>query len=181
MKIKQYSDLLKERIGFDHIDEPYDESDENTSDNKSFGDPLYFGEDEESMYVNEEEEENGGEEEESQRDEEDDIDMSEDDIDILENLASLIRQLIKAANIENYYVFTKNYNISIQFVLNKRERFRTIMKVLGLLKKLNTDTLIEYTSELDLWETKDGSPLLTVDFYYDSKKSGNYKKDDIAF
>jgi hypothetical protein len=165
MKLKQYKDLLNEdRVGFDDIDQPYDDE---TGDSGSF----YYGDDEDKYYDQEEEDD----------EEENDEDVSPEDADILEHLASLIRQMIKNTNIDNYYVSVDNYNLSIQFVLNKKERFSNLMKILGLLKKLNTDTLIQYDSELDLWETKDGNPLLTVDFYYDSKKPGAYKKEDVPF
>ena len=162
MKLKNYKELLNEERGKE------DEFD-NTSDSSDFGDSEYYGEeDEESMYDDDYEEEEVSQNE-----------PTSDDV--LEHLASLIRQMIKLANIEDYYVTTNEYDLSIQFVLNKTERFSKLIKIMGLLKKLTTDTLIQYESELDLWETKEGHPLLTVDFYYDSKKSGSFKKDDVPF
>jgi hypothetical protein len=123
----------------------------------------YFGEeDEESMYDDSDQS---------------DSDRDDDSDDVLEHLASLIRQMIKMSNIENFYVTTDEYDISIQFVLNKTERFNKLMKIMGLLKKLTTDTLIQYESQLELWETKEGLPLLTIDFYYDEFK----KNDDLPF
>jgi hypothetical protein len=169
IKLKTYKELLNEERGDDEFD--------NSSDNSDF---YYGDEDEESLYGQEEEEEDYDDEDDDRgRRFSDDEDPSDNDV--LEHLASLIRQMIKIANIENYYVFTNKYDLSIQFVLNKTERFTKLMKVMGLLKKLSTDTLIQYEAEVDLWETKDGQPLLTVNFYYDSNKSGSYKKDDIPF
>jgi len=169
MKLKNYKELLNEER------EKEDEFD-NTSDSSDFGDSEYYGgEDEESMYDDENDYDDEDEEDYARRDN----DPTSDDV--LEHLASLIRQMIKLANIENYYVTTDGYDLSIQFVLNKTERFNKLMKIMGLLKKLTTDTLIQYESEMDLWETKEGHPLLTVDFYYDSKKSGSFKKDDVPF
>jgi len=169
MKLKNYKELLNEERGEE------DEFD-NTSDSSDFGDSEYYGgEDEESMYDDENDYDDEDEEDYARRDN----DPTSDDV--LEHLASLIRQMIKLANIENYYVTTDGYDLSIQFVLNKTERFNKLMKIMGLLKKLTTDTLIQYESEMDLWETKEGHPLLTVDFYYDSKKSGSFKKDDVPF
>jgi len=169
MKLKNYKELLNEERGEE------DEFD-NTSDSSDFGDSEYYGEeDEESMYDDDYDDyEDDYEEEEVSQNE-----PTSDDV--LEHLASLIRQMIKLANIEDYYVTTNEYDLSIQFVLNKTERFSKLIKIMGLLKKLTTDTLIQYESELDLWETKEGHPLLTVDFYYDSKKSGSFKKDDVPF
>ena len=169
MKLKNYKELLNEERGEE------DEFD-NTSDSSDFGDSEYYGgEDEESMYDDENDYDDEDEEDYDHRDN----DPTSDDV--LEHLASLIRQMIKLANIENYYVTTDGYDLSIQFVLNKTERFNKLMKIMGFLKKLTTDTLIQYESEMDLWETKDGQPLLTVDFYYDSKKGGSFKKDDVPF
>jgi hypothetical protein len=168
IKLKTYKEILNEERGDDEFD--------NSSDNSDF---YYGDEDEESLYGQEEEDYDDDEEDRGRRFGGDDEDPSDNDV--LEHLASLIRQMIKIASIENYYVYTSKYDLSIQFVLNKTERFTKLMKVMGLLKKLSTDTLIQYEAEVDLWETKDGHPLLTVNFYYDSNKSGSYKKDDVPF
>lgn len=168
MKLKKFEDLIKE--DWDDLDD---------IDWESQGKPYYGDEDEESLYSQDEE---GEEDEEGEDDQwtfhdEDNVDENDE----LEHLASLIRQMIRLSGIEDFYVYTKKFDVSIQFILNKRERFSKMMKILGLLKKLSTDTLIQYDSELDLWETKSGDPLLTVDFYYDSKKSGSYNKDSLPF
>ena len=152
MKLRNYRELLNEGSD-DELQDEYTD---------------YFGEeDEESMY------------DDSDQSDSDQDDDSDDDV--LEHLASLIRQMIKMSNIEDFYVTTDDYDISIQFVLNKTERFNKLMKIMGLLKKLTTDTLIQYESQLELWETKEGQPLLTIDFYYDSKKSGTFKNDELPF
>ena len=90
MKLKNYKELLNEGR-----DDEFD--DESISD--------YFGDDDhESMY------DDGSD---SAPDEDD----STSDDDVLEHLASLIRQMIKMSNIEDFYVTTDDYDISIQFVL----------------------------------------------------------------
>jgi hypothetical protein len=152
MKLRNYRELFNEGSD-DELQDEYTD---------------YFGEeDEESMYDDSDQS---------------DSDQAYDSDDVLEHLASLIRQMIKMSNIENFYVTTDEYDISIQFVLNKTERFNKLMKIMGLLKKLTTDTLIQYESQLELWETKEGLPLLTIDFYYDDKKIGTFKKnDDLPF
>ena len=176
MKLKKFDDLLKE--GRDDLDD---------IDWESQGKPYYGDEDEESLYDDEDEEDDDDydddyiDKEEEEWKSHDDDDPTTDDDNALEHLASLIRQMIKLSGLDNYYVYTKKYDISIQFVLNKKERFSKMMNIIGLIKKLSTDTLIQYESELDLWETKKNEPLLTIDFYYDSKKIGTYKKDDVPF
>jgi len=127
MKLKKYKEIVNE--SWDDLDDIHWEQE---------GKPYYGDEDEESLYDEDDEyeEEEGDDDDWKYHDEED---PTTDDDDALEHLASLIRQMIKLAGIDNYYVYTKKYDISIQFVLNKRERFSKMMKILGLLKKLSTD------------------------------------------
>jgi hypothetical protein len=102
--------------------------------------------------------------------------------DILETLLSTLRKMIKNSNIENYYVFTDDEGcINIQFVLNKTEKFPNIMKIMNLLKKFESDILIQYDSEFDLWESKEGDPLLTAKFYYDEDVSNPTFDEDVPF
>lgn len=92
--------------------------------------------------------------------------------DIVETLLSTLRKMIRNTKIEDSYVFTDDEGcINIQFVLKKTEKFQSIMKVMNLLKKLESDILIQYESEFDIWETKEGDPLLTAKFYYDEDVS----------
>lgn len=167
MKLVKYNEY---REGFDNIDQPYygDEDEESLYDDSSLND----------KYINLDEIDEEDEDDEDDTKENkwnllgDDSDSEREDG--IEHLASLIRQMIRLSKIDDFYVFTNEDDISIQFVLNKTERFTSMMKILGLLKKIGTDTLIQYDSDVDLWETKDGRPLLTVDFYYDSNKKGSY-------
>ena len=101
--------------------------------------------------------------------------------DVMEHLASTIRNMISNLKIGEFYVNWEKYDISVQFVLNKKERFGNMMRIMGVLKKLQTDILIQYDAEVDLWETKEGDPLLTVNFYYSTKVQGMYNEDDIPF
>lgn len=126
-------------------------------------DDLYYGQDEEDFY-----------------DIEDDDDLEEND-DELNQMASMIHGMIGDAGFQNFYVSNKGFNISVQFVLKRKERFSNLMKLVGLIKRLKTDVLIQYDAELDLWETKKGDPLLTFDFYYNEETKGKVKKSDVPF
>ena len=126
-------------------------------------DDLYYGEDEEDYY-----------------DIEDD-DEFEDNNDELGQMATIIHSMIEKTGVKNFYVSNKGFNISVQFVLSTREKFSKLMKIVGLIKKLKTDVLIQYDDEMDLWETKKGDPLLTFDFYYNEETKGKVKKDDVPF
>ncbi len=125
-------------------------------------DDLYYGEDEEDFWDYKE----------------DDVELDDD---LLSGIAAMAHKMIEDAGFKNFYVSNKKDNISIQFVLNATEKFSKMMKVLGIIKKIKTDILIQYDSEMDLWETKNGLPLLTFDFYYEPNTEGKYKKDEIPF
>lgn len=124
------------------------------------------------------------EEEEAQDENLPDIDDVEeidiDNEDVVETLLSTLRKMAKVAGFEKSYVFTDDDGcINVQFVLNKKERMASVMKVMNFLKKLETDILIQYESEFDLWETKQGEPLLTGKFYYDEDVEAPKKFDDL--
>jgi hypothetical protein len=56
------------------------------------------------------------------------------------------------------------------------------MTLIGLMKKVHQDILIQYEPAVDLWYTKDKKPLLTIDFYYKEGGKGNFKwSDDLPF
>jgi len=100
--------------------------------------------------------------------------------DIIENLLSTLRKMIKNSGFENYYVFTDDEgSINVQFVLNKTEKIGSVMKIMNLLKKLETDILIQYESEFDLWEVKSGEPLITAKFFYDEDVAAPTSLNDI--
>lgn len=166
MKLNKFNDMITESR-YDIHDLFGQEEEEEYSGEKEYKDQ--YGDDPEDWY-------DGYGDDEDEDDFEGYGDDGDFDKDVLENLATIIRQMFKQAGLENYYVTTKDYNISIQFVLEKKERFAKLIKITGLLKKLSTDTLIQYESELDLWETTKGNPLLTIDFYYSSGKKGKYDK-----
>ena len=104
----------------------------------------------------------------------------EEDEEDLSGVAALAHKMLEESGIEKFYVSNKGNNISIQFVLEKTERFSKLTKILGIIKKLSSDVLIQYDSEMDLWETKREEPLLTFDFYYNKDVKGKFK-DDFPF
>lgn len=104
----------------------------------------------------------------------------EEDEEDLSGVAALAHKMLEESGIEKFYVSNKGNNISIQFVLEKTERFSKLTKILGIIKKLSSDILIQYDSEMDLWETKREEPLLTFDFYYNKDVKGKFK-DDFPF
>jgi hypothetical protein len=100
-----------------------------------------------------------------------------------EHLASTIRQMIRNAGIKNYTVSVHDKDFVMEFVMEQNKKFSTFMTLIGLMKKVHQDILIQYEPAIDLWYTKDKKPLLTIDFYY--KEGGNKKNfnwsDDLPF
>jgi len=146
MKLKKFNQLLLEREGFDDIDEPFD------SETEDEGTPSFMGEDEEDT------------------DDVEDEETSEDDM--IEHLLSTLRKMIRNSSFgEKSYIFRDSEDgaITLQFILNKTEKMGNIMKVLNFIKKVESDILIQYNSEFELWETKQGDPLFTIKFFYDEE------------
>lgn len=99
--------------------------------------------------------------------------------DVIESLLSTLRKVVKAAFERSYVSRDEDGCINVQFILNKTEKMGGIMKVMSILKKLETDILIQYESEFDLWETKEGEPLITGKFFYDEDVNSESSLDDI--
>lgn len=106
--------------------------------------------------------------------------LSEEQEDVIKELTYLLRKMIKNAGVDNFYVSNDGYDICIQFIFQKNEKMRSIMKVTNILKKINDDILIQYDPEIEMWETTKGEPMFTIDFYYEANKKG-YKKDVSPF
>lgn len=123
---------------------------------------MYYGDDEENYWDH-------------------DTEDFEYDEGFLNDSATMVHNIIEKSGIKNFYVSNNKDNISVQFVLNMSERFSSMMKIMSMIKKIQTEVLIQYDSEMDLWETKKGLPLLTFDFYYDPNVKGKFEKDDVPF
>jgi hypothetical protein len=138
MKLKKYKKLFEE---IDPVEIEYD-----NSDGFLYGRPNYSKKSIHAGY---------------DPDKEDEYIQSED----MQHLLYLIRSLFKNVGIEAD-VDSEGLNISIYVVLNKREKMKNILSVFDLAKKLKNDILLQYESEFELWETKDGRPILTFNFTY---------------
>lgn len=172
MKLKKYNQIIKEdRKGFDDIDdtpeneEGYYYGDENEED--MFDEPLL---DYKGNYDNDDD------------DTYDDVeiqDFTDEEEEAFKNLTDTIRNMIARSGMENFYVNSNHCDIVVQFVLHRTERFSKMMHIMGMIKKISSDILIQYNSEVDLWETKTGEPLFTVNFYWNPNKKGSTNKNDI--
>lgn len=102
-------------------------------------------------------------------DEDDDYYTDNDPIedDDMQNLLYLLRTMFKNSGIEEVYVEHKKMDITISVGLRRRERLKDIINVFGVANKLKKDILAQYDSEFEMWESKDGNPVLVFNFYYD--------------
>ena len=164
MKLKKFEQMILEREGFDDIDQPLDR--------KPFIDEDDIDDDEwEDLDEEEEEEPEEYEGDDYGDDEDDDEDITHSDV--IEHLVSSLRKMINMS-FDNSYVFAdEDGSINVQFIFGRTEKFETIMKAMNMLKKLATDTLIQYESEFDLWRTTKGFPIMTARFLYDEDVDSN--------
>jgi len=108
------------------------------------------------------------------------VELTPEQEETVDELTYLLRKMISNSNISNFYVMSDGFDICIQFILQKNDKMRSIMKIVNILKKIKDDILIQYDSEIEMWETTKGEPLFTIDFYYEANKQG-YKKNVAPF
>lgn len=201
MKLRKFNQLIKEdRFGFDDIDEPNERQkdkdlswlDDDIDDPKARlaaksdlkSDPGYkkLNDDFDKIGYSDFDEEDpySSDTYSSDTKKRTKVDLSEEQEDVIKELTYLLRKMIKNAGIDNFYVSNDGYDICIQFIFQKNEKMKSIMKVTNILKKINDDILIQYDPEIEMWETTKGEPMFTIDFYYEANKKG-YKKDVAPF
>lgn len=201
MKLRKFNQLIKEdRFGFDDIDEPSERPkdkdlswlDDDIDDPKAKlvaksdlkSDPGYkkLNDDFDKFGYSDFEEDDpySSDTYSSDTKKRTKVELSEDQEDVIKELTYLLRKMIKNTGIDNFYVSNDGYDICIQFIFQKNEKMKSIMKVTNILKKINDDILIQYDPEIEMWETTKGEPMFTIDFYYEANKKG-YKKDVSPF
>lgn len=148
MKLKNYKELFEKYEDTDYDDESYYNDDD-----------YLFGRPDSSKKVN--------------KDEEDEL-IGDSDMD---NLLYLLRTMFKNKGIKNVYVENDELDISISVTMNMKEKIENIISVFDTAKRLKRDILPQYDSEFEMWETKDGRPLLTFNFYYGE----GLEDDNVAF
>lgn len=105
------------------------------------------------------------------RDYEDEDGINSNDI---QHLNYLLRTMFRNSGIEDVHIENKKLDISISCILSRKDSMRNVIKVFEVAKKLKKDILAQYDSEFEMWETKDGRPLLTFNFYYDEGLNDDY-------
>jgi hypothetical protein len=104
-------------------------------------------------------------------DEFDDYDNTDPDVtddDEEDHLCYLIRSMFNNYDL-NAQVERDDLDITINIFLEKKERMKNILKTFDVIHKMKKDILPQYESQMELFETKSGHPVLSFEFYYDSK------------
>lgn len=89
----------------------------------------------------------------------------ESDEDHMRDLIYWIEKLFKNADFD-VEIEVDKLDISIYCKLSKVDNLSNVVKLMDTAKKLTKDVLPQYKSNVSLFETKNGSPLLTFDFTY---------------
>ena len=95
--------------------------------------------------------------------------------DDMEHLLYLLRTFLKDSGIKNVSLKNSDSSIKLEIVLKTKERLADVIKTFSVLKKLSNDIMADYDAEFDIWETKQGDPLLIIDYYspeYDDDEDG---------
>lgn len=139
MKLKNYKELFEEYEGQDEDESYYNDDD------------YLFGRPNISKKKVEEEEV------------EEDETIGDSDMD---NLLYLLRTMFKNKGINNIYIEHDGLDITISVTMGFKEKIESIISVFDTAKRLKRDILPQYDSEFEMWETKDGRPLLIFNFFY---------------
>ena len=110
----------------------------------------------------------------SKKDEYDEYDEDGMNSNDIQHLNYLLRTMFRNSGIEDVHIENKKLDLSISCALRKKESMKDVIKVFELAKKLKKDILGQYDSEFEMWETKDGRPLLTFNFYYGEGLNDDY-------
>ena len=137
MKLKNYKELFEKYEDTDYEDESY-----YNDDDYLFGRPSHS--------------KKGTEEEEDEQ-------IGDSDMD---NLLYLLRTMFRNKGIKDVYVEHDELDITISVTMGYKEKIESIISVFDTAKRLKRDILPQYDSEFEMWETKDGKPLLVFNFYY---------------
>lgn len=97
----------------------------------------------------------------------DDSDYEVTDEDEEDHLCYLIRSMFNNYGL-NVSVERNDLDITINLFLERKERMKNILKAFDVVYKMRKDILPQYDSQMELFETKSGHPVLSFEFYYDS-------------
>jgi len=83
--------------------------------------------------------------------------------DDMSHLCYLLRSMFNNSSID-VEVENKGLDLSIIAQFSRRESLGDIVKVFEIVKKIKKDVLAQYSSSFEIWETKQGIPVISFDF-----------------
>ena len=99
--------------------------------------------------------------------------------DDMSHLCYLLRSMFNNSNVD-VNVENSGLDLSITAQFARRESLSDIVKVFEVVKKIKKDILAQYSSSYEIWETKQGTPMITFEFMLedeDSDKDGVVTND----
>ena len=96
-----------------------------------------------------------------------DEDDSDDD---MSHLCYLLRSMFNNSNVD-VNVENSGLDLSITAQFARRESLSDIVKVFEIVKKIKKDILAQYSSSYEIWETKQGTPMITFEFMLEDEDS----------
>lgn len=100
-----------------------------------------------------------------------------DDSDEGDHLCYLIRSMFG-----NYGLSTtverNDLDISVYVYLQRKEKMKNVLKAFDVVYKMRRDILPQYQSEFELYESKQGMPILSFDFYYSDREEDDDVDDE---
>lgn len=107
------------------------------------------------------------EEEELEEEEEESEDFDEE---AMNDLLDLLQQLIERNGINDFYIFNDGMHIHIQVIFEDMTSLDYISKAVDVISKIEKETLTQYESEIEMWKSKEGEPVMEVSFFYEPNK-----------
>jgi hypothetical protein len=100
---------------------------------------------------------------------EEDIYSDEEFVDEDGDMERLVTLLVSYFENQGVNVDVENdgLNITILAVLDKQDKLHNLVNLFSIVKKVKKDILPQYDSEFELWESKDGRPMLYFNFDYE--------------
>jgi len=102
----------------------------------------------------------------------DDDDYGDENEDV-QHLMDLLKSFFLNQGVE-VDVENKGFDLTVYTFLKKVDKLKNIIKIFNIVKRVKKDILPQYDSEFELWETKDGSPVLYFRFYYEGEIENEY-------
>jgi hypothetical protein len=111
--------------------------------------------------------------------EEHDIEEIDDNFDSeMSSLCETIKSLYDNANL-SVDVDYGGLNILIYAFLEKKEKIRSITKILDISNKLKKDILPQYDSEFEIYESEEGYPIMYFEFTYNDGSDEREEKGNL--